>query len=69
VAAAEDAGVDLADLTAERLNEALPELRGDVSPTLGEAVAAADVHGGTAPDRVRAALTAARERLGVGVPA
>ncbi len=33
-------------------------------PGLEESVAAADVHGGTAPQRVRAALDAARERLG-----
>jgi hypothetical protein len=33
-------------------------------PSLEESVAAADVHGGTAPDRVRAALAATRERLG-----
>lgn len=69
VAAAEDDGVDLADLAPETMNEALPELHGEVGPTLEEAVAAADVHGGTAPDRVRAALVAARERLGVEVPA
>ena len=69
VAAAEEAGVDLADLPDEALNEALPELDGDVRPTLEDAVAAPDVHGGTAPERVRDALAAARERLGVEVPA
>jgi argininosuccinate lyase len=65
VGAADEAGVDLADLPDAALNEALPELDGDVRPTLEDAVAAPDVHGGTAPERVRDALVAARERLGV----
>lgn len=69
VAAAEEAGVDLAGLPVEVLNDALPELDGDVRPTLEEAVAAPDVHGGTAPERVRLALVAARERLGTEVTA
>ena len=69
VGAAEEAGVDLADLPDETLNEALPELDGDVRPTLEDAVAAPDVLGGTAPERVRDALAAARERLGAEVPA
>lgn len=69
VGAAEEAGVDLADLPDEALNEALPELDGDVRPTLEDAVAAPDVPGGTAPGRVRDALAAARERLGLEVPA
>ncbi len=69
VATAEEAGVDLAELPAETLRDALPELNGEVSPTLEDAVAAADVHGGTAPARVRAALDAVRERLGAEVPA
>ena len=63
VASAEAAGVDLADLPPAALDEAMPELGGATAPTLEEAVAAADVHGGTAPHRVRAALSAARERL------
>ncbi|MGH2417535.1 MAG: argininosuccinate lyase, partial [Candidatus Limnocylindria bacterium] len=65
VAAAEAEHVDLADLPADTLREALPELDGAVKPTLEDAVAAADVHGGTAPGRVRAALAAVRERLGI----
>jgi argininosuccinate lyase len=69
VAAAETAGVDIADLPEADLREALPELDGDVRPTVEEAVAAADVHGGTAPERVRAALAALRARLGLEVPA
>jgi argininosuccinate lyase len=69
VATAEAAGVDLADLPEDALREALPELDGEVRPSLEEAVAAADVHGGTAPDRVVAALLAVRERLGLEVPA
>ena len=69
VSAAEIDGLDLANLPVETLCDALPELEGNVQPTLEEAVAAADVHGGTAPGRVRAALDAARERLGIQVPA
>ena len=34
-----------------------------IVPTLAEAIAAADLPGGTAPNRVRAALDAARERI------
>ena len=63
VATAETSGVDLADLPADVLDEAMPELDGATTPSLADAVAAADVHGGTAPHRVRAALSAARERL------
>lgn len=69
VAGAEREGVDLADLPDEVLAHALPELGGDVRPTLEEAVAAADVHGGTAPRRVLAALDDARTRLGLEVTA
>jgi argininosuccinate lyase len=69
VAAAERAGVDLAELPDEVLIDALPELGGDVRVTLEEAVGAADVHGGTAPSRVRAALDEARTRLGLEVTA
>lgn len=64
VATAEASGVDLADLPAAELAAALPELDGAPMPSLADAVAAADVHGGTAPHRVRAALAAARERIG-----
>jgi argininosuccinate lyase len=69
VALAEDAGVDLVDLPDDALCEALPELDGAVRPSLEEAVAAADVLGGTAPGRVVAALAAVRERLGLEAPA
>ena len=69
VANAESSGRDLAELSADELATALPELAGAPMPTLLAAVAAADVHGGTAPNRVRAALSAARERLGTQVPA
>jgi argininosuccinate lyase len=69
VAGAESSGRDLGDLSADELAAALPELAGAAMPTIHEAVAAADVHGGTAPHRVRAALAAARERLATEVPA
>jgi argininosuccinate lyase len=69
VASAERDGLDLAELPAGPLNEALPELDGDVRPTLEEAVAAPDIHGGTAPGRVHAALDEARSRLGLEVTA
>ena len=68
VTLAERDGVDLADLPQETLADALPELDGDVRPTLEEAVAAADLHGGTAPHRVQAALEVAQRRLGLKVP-
>ncbi|MGI8998844.1 MAG: argininosuccinate lyase [Candidatus Limnocylindria bacterium] len=64
VATAEASGMDLADLPADVLATALPELGSASKPSLEEAVAASDVHGGTAPHRVRAALAATRERLG-----
>ncbi len=65
VAEAEAAGCDLTELPAERLRNALPELGelDPIVPTLAEAIAAADLPGGTAPNRVRAALDAARERI------
>ena len=69
VALAERDGVDLAELPQDTLADALPELDGDVRPTLEDAVAAADVHGGTAPHRVLAALEQAQRRLGLKVPA
>ncbi|HYI66618.1 MAG TPA: argininosuccinate lyase [Candidatus Limnocylindrales bacterium] len=64
VATAEASGVDLAELPDAALQAALPELEGAPMPTLEESVAAADVHGGTAPQRVRSALDTMRERLG-----
>jgi argininosuccinate lyase len=65
VAEAEAAGRDLTELPTDRLRAALPELAAvdPIVPTLAEAVAAADLPGGTAPDRVRAALADARERI------
>jgi argininosuccinate lyase len=65
VAEAEAAACDLSELPTERLRAALPELADldPIVPTLAEAVAAADVPGGTAPERVRAALADARERI------
>jgi argininosuccinate lyase len=69
VATADASGRDLAELPAEALAAALPELDGVPMPSLEDAVAAADVHGGTAPQRVRAALSAARERLDGRLPA
>ena len=65
VASAEAAGCDLAELPRDALAAALPELADldPIVPTLAEAVAAADLPGGTAPNRVRAALDAARERI------
>ena len=65
VAEAEQRGCDLVELPIERLREALPELAGHdpIIPSLADAVAAADVIGGTAPERVRQALTTAKEHL------
>jgi argininosuccinate lyase len=65
VATAESAGCDLAELPRETLAAALPELAGHdpIVPDLAEAIAAADLPGGTAPNRVRAALADARERI------
>jgi argininosuccinate lyase len=65
VARAEEDGRDLAELPRDVLAEALPELadHDPIVPTLAEALAAADLPGGTAPNRVRAALDAARERI------
>jgi len=65
VALAEARSCDLSDLSLAELRQALPELAGQANPmpTLDEAVAAADVHGGTAPHRVRAALSATAQRL------
>jgi argininosuccinate lyase len=65
VAWAEAAGRDLTELPVADLRDALPELNelDPIVPTLAEAIAAADLPGGTAPNRVRAALDAARERI------
>jgi argininosuccinate lyase len=66
VAEAEQRGCDLAELPADRLREALPELADNepIIPSLADALAAADVVGGTAPERVRQALITAKEQLG-----
>ncbi len=67
VALAERHGSALHDLPSRELRAALPEL-GDqdpVVPAIDEAVHAADVVGGTAPARVRAALSDAMARLGL----
>jgi argininosuccinate lyase len=68
VGLAEERGCDLAGLPEAELRSALPELADyeTVMPTVEEALAGADVHGGTAPDRVTAALADARQRLAVG---
>jgi argininosuccinate lyase len=65
VAHADAAGCDLSELPLAQLRQALPELadHDPIIPTLAEAIAAADVPGGTAPKRVRAALADARERI------
>jgi len=65
VARAESAGCDLTELPVAELRDALPELAelDPIVPTLAEAIAAADLPGGTAPNRVRDALDAARERI------
>lgn len=71
VATAEGQGLDLSELPASELAAELPELadRTPIMPTLEEALAGADIIGGTAPARVRAAVAAAAARLGMEVPA
>jgi argininosuccinate lyase len=66
VAEAEQRGCDVTELPADRLREALPELadQDPIIPSLADAVGAADVFGGTAPVRVRQALSTAKEQLG-----
>jgi argininosuccinate lyase len=65
VARAEAAACDLTELPTDELRKALPELANHdpILPTLADALAAADVLGGTSPARVRAATTATLERL------
>ena len=65
VARAESAGCDISELPETDLRAALPELadHDPIIPDLAEAVAAADVPGGTAPGRVRAALDDVLERI------
>lgn len=66
VARAEAQGCDIAELPDEELRAVLPELgrHAAVLPTLSQALEAADLPGGTAPNRVRAALRIVKERLG-----
>ena len=66
VAEAEGLGCDIAELPAGRLGDALPELadHDPIIPSLADALAAADVIGGTAPPRVREALSTMKERVG-----
>jgi argininosuccinate lyase len=65
VARAEAAGCDVSDLPEPDLRAALPQLadHDPIIPDLAEAVAAADLPGGTAPNRVRAALDDVLERI------
>ena len=65
VARADELGCDLADLPLDELRQRLPELAQEQHPipTLDEALAAADVPGGTNPARVRAALNEIKERI------
>jgi argininosuccinate lyase len=67
VAQAEARGLDIAELPDAELRAALPELadRSTIMPTVEEALAAADVIGGTAPSRVRGAVQVAAGRLGM----
>ncbi len=68
VARAQEAGVELGALPRAVLDEALPEVAQDPDPvpTLEQALAAPDLPGGTAPNRVAAALAAARQRIAQG---
>lgn len=65
VARAEASGCDLSELPLDELRAALPELEAEPNPmpTLEEAIAAADLPGGTSPARVRAALNEIKERI------
>jgi argininosuccinate lyase len=65
VARADELDCDLMDLPPDELRAGLPELAHDDNPlpTLDEAIAAADVPGGTNPARVRAALALMKERI------
>lgn len=65
VADAESRGVDLAALPPALLRDRLPELadQSNPIPSVADALAAADVPGGTAPGRVRQALDTTKEHL------
>jgi argininosuccinate lyase len=62
---AEELACDISELPIGELRAALPELadHDPIIPTLSDALAAADLPGGTAASRVRAAVTAALEHL------
>ena len=66
IARAEGQDRDLSALPEDQLRAALPELgqHAPLLPTLSQALEAADLPGGTAPSRVRAALNLVKERLG-----
>ena len=65
VARASERGCDLADLTLEEMRAVEPRISEDVYRVLdpGAAVASRGSFGGTAPEQVRAAVAAARERF------
>jgi argininosuccinate lyase len=65
VARAEELGCDLSEVPVDELRLRLPELAHESQPvpTLDEAIAAADIPGGTNPARVRAALDEIKERI------
>jgi argininosuccinate lyase len=63
VARADELECDLAELPEAELRDRLPELGARPIPTVDEAIAAADLPGGTALSRVRAAIDEAKERL------
>jgi argininosuccinate lyase len=65
VATAEGRGCDLSELPDQELRALLPELDAEATliPTIAQALEAADLPGGTAPSRVRAALHTVKERL------
>ena len=62
---AEALGVDLADLPLEELQAIEPRVTAEALEVLAieRSVASRNSFGGTAPERVRAAITAARERF------
>ena len=64
VAKAEAAGLDLAELPLSAMQEVEPRITDDVYSvlTVERSVASRSVYGGTAPEQVRAAVAAARER-------
>lgn len=64
VARAEAKGLDLAELPLAVMQEVEPRITEDVYSvlTVERSVASRNVYGGTAPEQVRAAVAAARER-------